>query len=179
LLRAGDAVEIARHRLEAVVGGSRAVAEILDLLQHRIGPAVGENIAGQQEQRQAVDMGHRRRRHHVKCPRPDRGGASHHAPPPHCLGEGDRRMGHGLLVMGAVGRQFSSDPEQGLADPRHIAVTEDRPDSGEERQLLAIDDGHLAGEEFHQRLRRGEADGLGHRISPARRRASRAPCSTI
>ena len=49
LLGPRDAVEIARHRAEAVIGRQRAVAEILDLLQHRIGPAIGEDVAGQQQ----------------------------------------------------------------------------------------------------------------------------------
>ncbi len=49
LLGPGDAVEIARDRAEGVVGRNRAVAEILDLLQHRIGRAVGEDVAGQEQ----------------------------------------------------------------------------------------------------------------------------------
>ena len=48
LLGPRDAVEIARHRPEAVIGADRAVAETLDLLQHRVGRAVGEDVAGQQ-----------------------------------------------------------------------------------------------------------------------------------
>jgi hypothetical protein len=71
LLRPQDAVEIARDRPEAIVRRHRAVAEILDLLQHRIGPAIGEDIAGQQQHRQAVDMRQRGRRHHVGGAGPD------------------------------------------------------------------------------------------------------------
>ena len=48
LLGPRDAVEIARHRAEAVIGGRRAVAEILDLLEDGIGLAVGEDVAGQE-----------------------------------------------------------------------------------------------------------------------------------
>ena len=107
LLGPDDAVEIARHRPEAVVGADRAVAEVLDLLQHRIGLAVGEDVAGDQQHRQPVDMRDRGGGDHVGRARADRGGAGHHPPAPRRLGEGDRRMRHRLLVVGAVGRQLS------------------------------------------------------------------------
>jgi hypothetical protein len=45
LLGPGDAVEIARDRAEAVVRGHGAVGKDLDLLQHRVGSAVGEDVA--------------------------------------------------------------------------------------------------------------------------------------
>ena len=54
LLGADDAVPVARHWLEAVVGGDRRRAELFDLLQHRIGEAVGEGVSGEQEQGQPV-----------------------------------------------------------------------------------------------------------------------------
>ena len=105
LLGPGDAVEIAADRPEAVVGADRAVAEILDLLQHRVGAAAGEDVAGQQQHRQAVHMGQRRGGHHVGRARPDRGGDRHRAAAAQLLGIGDRRMRHGLLVVAALGRQ--------------------------------------------------------------------------
>ena len=37
-----------------MIGG---IAEMLDLLQHRVGPAVGEGVAGEDQDRQAVGMG--------------------------------------------------------------------------------------------------------------------------
>ena len=51
LLRPRDAIPIAGHRPEAVIGGEGGVGEILDLLQHRIGPPSGEDVARQQQQR--------------------------------------------------------------------------------------------------------------------------------
>lgn len=48
LLRPGDPVEITRDRAERIVGGNRAIAEILDLLQHGVGSAVGKYVAGQE-----------------------------------------------------------------------------------------------------------------------------------
>ncbi len=52
----GDAVEIAADRSEAVVCADRAIAEHFGLLQHRIGAAIGEDISGQEQHRQAVHM---------------------------------------------------------------------------------------------------------------------------
>ena len=46
VLGPGDAVEVAGDRLEAVVDRDGAVVEVLDLLQDRIGAAIGEDIAG-------------------------------------------------------------------------------------------------------------------------------------
>ena len=138
LLGPRDAVEIARHRAEAVVRRDRAVVEILDLLQHRIGPAVGEHVAGQEQHRQPVHMRDRRGRHHVGGAGPDRRGAGHHAAPPRGLGEGDRRMRHRLLVVRPKGRQRIARVPQRLAERRDVAVAEDRPHAGEQRLLAVI-----------------------------------------
>ena len=80
LLGPHDAVEIARDRAEAIVGAHRAVAEILDLLQHRIGAAIGEDVARQQQHRQPIDMRDRGGGDHVGRAGADRAGAGHHAP---------------------------------------------------------------------------------------------------
>ena len=91
LLGAIDAVEVARHRPEAVVGRHGSVAEVLDLLQHRVGQSVGEDVAGQQQDRQPVDMGDGGGGHHVERAGADRRGAGHEAAAEARLGEGDRR----------------------------------------------------------------------------------------
>ena len=64
-------VEIAADRPEAVIGRYRAVAEIFNLLQHRIRPAAGKHVSRQQQYRQAVDMCQCGCRHHVGCSGPD------------------------------------------------------------------------------------------------------------
>ena len=46
LARPHDAVEIAGDGPEAIIGRDRAIAEILDLLEHRVGHSAGEDIAG-------------------------------------------------------------------------------------------------------------------------------------
>src|SRR5690606_40800146 len=45
LLGPGDAVEVARDRTEAVVGADRRVAEILDLLEHRVRTAARIDVS--------------------------------------------------------------------------------------------------------------------------------------
>ena len=67
VLGPGDAVEVAGDGLEAVVGRDGAVVEVLDLLQDRVGAAVGEDVAADEEHRQPVDVGERRRGHHVSA----------------------------------------------------------------------------------------------------------------
>ena len=120
-----DAVPVARDRPERVVDGDRRLAEVLDLLQHGIGDARVERVAGEQQQRQAVGVGDRRGRDHVHGAGADRGRRRHQLPPPHRLGEADRGQRHALLVLAAVGGQHAARVVQRLAQARHVAVAED------------------------------------------------------
>ncbi len=157
LFGSGDAVEIARHGPEAVVGRDRAVAPILHLLEHGVGAPVGEDVAGNEQHRQPVHVGDAGRRHHVGGTGTDRGRAGHHAAAPAGLGEGHGRITHALLVMRPEGRQAVLRTLQGLAHPGDVAMAEDRPDAGEQRQRAAVDFRHLPAEVAHQRLRGGQA----------------------
>ena len=66
-------------------------------------------------------------------------------------------MGHALLVMAAPGRQGVARPVQRLAQPRHVAVAEDRPDPGDEGHArLGLLDSQIP----HQRLGGGQPDGV-------------------
>ncbi len=160
LFGANNAVEIARHRAEAIVGADRAVAEILDLLQHRIGAAIGEDIARQQQDGQAVDVSERGGGDHVGCAGADRRRARHHAPPTRGLGEGDRRVRHRLLIVSAIGRECLARRVERFAQTRDIAVPEDREHPREQRRDLAVDLGLLRREEADSRLGGGEAKGF-------------------
>ena len=77
MLGAGEAVEVAADRAEAVIRADRPIIEILDLLQHRIRPAICEDVAGDQQNRQPVDMRQRGGSNHVGGARADRGGDRH------------------------------------------------------------------------------------------------------
>ena len=155
LLGSRDAVEVARDRAQRVVRRDGAVAPVLDLLEHRVRRAVREDVAGDQQQRQAVDMRRRRRRHEVRGPRPDRGRHRHGAAAAHLLGVGDRGMGHRLLVLAAPGGQRVADPVQGLPQARDVAMPEDGPDAGQEGLAVRV---RLVGQPAHHGLRGGEAD---------------------
>ena len=155
VLGAGDAVEVADDRPEAVVGRDRAVVEVLDLLQHRVGPAVGEDVAADEEHRQAVDVGERRGGDQVGRARADRGGDGMGAAAAPGLGVGDGGMGHGLLVLAAPGGERLADAVQRLADAGDVAVAEDRPDALDEAPAVL---GRLHAQPAHHRLRRGQPD---------------------
>jgi hypothetical protein len=100
----------------------------------------------------------RRRRDEIRGAGADRRRARHHPPPELRLGVGDRSVRHRLLVVRAVGRQLRAMPIQRFADAGHVAVTEDRPDAGEERHLASVDHGTLCGEIADERLRHREPD---------------------
>ena len=155
VLGAGEAVEVAGDRLEGVVGRDGAVVEVLDLLEHRVGAAVGEDVAAEEEHRQAVDVGERRGGDHVGGARPDRGGDGVRAAAALGLGVGDGGVGHRLLVLAAPGRERVADAVQRLADAGDVAVAEDRPDALDEALVVL---GHLDRQPAHHRLRRGQAD---------------------
>ena len=160
LLGPGDAVEIARHGTKAIVCRNGAVAEILDLLQDGIGPAIGKDIAGQQKKRQTVHMRNRGRRNHVCRSRSDRTRHRHHPAAKARLGEGDRSVRHRLLVMRAVGRQLIPYLIERLADGRHVAVAEDRPNASEKPDLFAFDLRHLPRKVARECLRHSQSDGF-------------------
>ena len=168
LLGAGDAVEVAADRAEGVVGGDGAVAEVLDLLQHRVGRAVGEDVAGDEQDRQAVDVGERGGGDHVERAGADRGGDRHGALAVQRLGVGDGGVGHALLVVAAPGREVVAGGVERLADAGDVAVAEDRPAAGEEGHAVLVE---LAGEVADHRLGGGQADRL-HAAAPFRARAS-------
>lgn len=67
-----DAVPVFAHGLERVVGADAQVVELLDLLQHRVRLAAGVNVAGQQQQRNAVGGRRRGGGQHVRRARPYR-----------------------------------------------------------------------------------------------------------
>ena len=150
-----DPVEIARYRAETVIRRDRAIPEHLDLLQHRVGRAVGKDIAGDQQHRNAVYVGKGGGCDHVQGTGADR--CRHrHRPAALCgLGIGNGRMCHGLFVMPAPSRQHILDAMQRLADAGHIAMAEDRPDAFDEASAVF---GFLHRQPAHHRLRCGKPD---------------------
>ena len=153
-----DAVPVAGHRLEGVIHRDRRIAEMLDLLQHRVGPPVGENVTGQKQHRQAVGMGTASRRHHVQSPRTDRRQRDHDLPPPLRLGKAHRRQCHRLFVLPAPRRQLVLHRLQRFRQAGHVAVTEYAEEPGKQWFLFAVDNDELVAQIAHQRLRHGQTD---------------------
>ena len=60
--------------------------------------------------------------------------------------------------MRAQGRQAVAGLVQGLAQAGDVAMAEDRENTGEQRDFLAVDLGVLRHEKAHQRLGHGQAD---------------------
>ena len=161
---AGEAIKVAGDRAEAVVGRDGAVVEVLDLLQHWVGTAVGEDVAGDEENRQAVDVRQCRRGHHVCGAGADRGGHRLRPAAAVGLGVGNSGVRHRLLVLAAPGWKRGADPVQRLADAGDVAVAEDRPYALDEALAVL---GHLHAEPPHHRLRCGQADRPAH-LAPSK-----------
>ena len=98
LFRPGDPVPPSRDRPEAVIDRDGRVAERLDLLQYRVGPAPGKDVAGQQQDGQAIDGGGSGAGDHVGGAGPDRRSAGERAQTVPRLGECGRDVNGGLLV---------------------------------------------------------------------------------
>ena len=152
LFGAGDAVKIAADRAEAVIGGDGAIGEVFHLLQHRVWRAVGEDVARQQQHRQAVDMGDGGGGDHIGGAGANGGGAGHHAMAAGGFGVGNGGERHGLLVLAAKGGQRITGGVQSFPQAGDVAVAENGPDAGEDRLAIGI---ALGRQKSHQRLRGG------------------------
>ena len=135
LLRRHDAVPVARHRAECVVDRGRRRAEVLDLLQHRVGNPALERVAREDQEGQPIGHCRCSRRDHVRRPRPDRRGRDHDLPAPSSLRERDGRKGHSLLVLAAIHRQLVGCLPKCVPEAEHVPVSEDREHAGKERRL--------------------------------------------
>ena len=167
LLGMHDAIEVARHRPQAVVGRDAAVVEIFDLLQHRIGGARRKHVAGKEQHGQAIDVRERGCGDEIGRAGPDRGRAHHHPAPHVRLRISDRRVRHRLLVVRAIGGQLRAMAIQRLANARDVAMAEDREYATEERRSADVGKARLCAQRSeiaHERLRGGQAQ-------PARRRS--------
>ena len=148
-----DAIPIARDGPEAVVDGDVLRLARLELLQHRRGHAIGEDVAGQQQHRQPVDRRARGAGDHVGGARTDRRRAGERPQPVRHLRERRRGVHHRLLVAALVVAQPIAHLIERLADAGDVAVAEDAEDAGKERLPPAVALAELDAQEPHQRLR--------------------------
>ncbi len=157
LLRAVDTVPVFAHRAEGIVGADAQVVELLDLLQHRVRLAAGVHITGQQQQRDPVGRGGRRRGEHIRRAGAYRGGACVDLATQMLLGETDGGMGHALLVTALMHHQVAAVLLQRLAQAQHITVAENREHTGDKLALHAVDFDVLVIQELHQGLGHGQS----------------------
>lgn len=157
-LGAGDAVEVAGDRAQAVVDRHVARVRDFELLQDRVGGAAGEGVAGQEQHREVVDGGQGRARDQVGGAGADGGGHGVRREPAGLAGVADGGVHHGLLVAALVeGHRVRTGFEERLPDPGDVAVPEDAPSGGDQAVVDSVAGGVLAGQEGDQRLCGGEA----------------------
>ena len=120
LVRIDNAIPIASDGAESVVDGRARIAEILHLLQHRIGQAIDESVADQKQNRQAVGMSERGGGDHIRGAGADRTRGDKNLPPSFRFGESRRGKPHPLLVLAAPSRQLIARGLQRLAQASHI-----------------------------------------------------------
>ena len=177
LLRPGDPVPVPDDRPERVVGRRRRRTEVLDLLEHGVGEATLERVAGEHQQREPVGHRHAGSGDEVEGTRADRGRGDHQLAPTHRLGIGDRRQGHPLLVLSAPRRQLVACRVQGRPEARDVAVPEDREHAGDQWDLGTVDQRSLGNEIADDGLCGGQPDGVTHGSKlHSSARADRRPC---
>ena len=157
LLRAGDAVEEAAHRPEAVVDADVAGGGMLQLLQHRPLAAGGVVVGGQQQHRHAVDGGGSRAGHHVGRAGTDGAGARQRLGAARGAREPGRGMHHRLLVAGLIVGQRAPALLQGLPQTAHVAMAEDAEHGRYQPPPGAVQLAVLNRQVLHHRLPHGEA----------------------
>ena len=153
LLGPPDPVEVARDRAEAVVHGDVTGRRILELLQHGVGPARGEDVAGEQQHGQPVHGREGGAGDHVRRPRPDRARARERPEAVAHPRVAGRDVHHPLLAARLVVGQELGVLVQRLPDPGDVAVPEDPEAAAEEAVLDAVALDVLRGEEADERLR--------------------------
>ena len=124
-LGARDAVEVARHRLERVVGRDGRVVLMLDLLEHRVGLTRRERVAHEQQQRDVVRGRRARGGDHIRRAGTYRRKTRHDLAAVALFCERRRDLRHALLVLALIDLDRVLRHRQRLADAQHAAVPED------------------------------------------------------
>jgi hypothetical protein len=124
----------------------RRIAEMLELLQHRVGQPGQEDVAAQHQHRQPVGVRQRRRCQKIGGARPGRRGAEHEALPEPLLGVGGRGKAHALLVLAAIERQFRTMIIERFAQAGDVAMAKNAEAAATQAHFLAVDFNELVGQ---------------------------------
>ena len=157
LLGPVNPIPIAGDRAQAVVHRNVLGLARFELLQHGGRRAVGEDVAGQQQHRQAIDGGAGGPGHQVGRTRADRRGTGQRSQPVRHLGEPGGGVDHRLFVAALVVAQAVAHLIERLADAGDVAVTENSEHPGEERLPPSVALAELHAQKPHQRLRHGQS----------------------
>ena len=153
LKRRDDAVEVTRNRTQTVGGRDVSVLEVFDLLQYGIRRTRDEDVARQQQHRQAIDVRRTGGCDEIGAARPDRRSHRHHAAAEVGLGVGDGGERHALFVVRTEGWESLLDRMQRLTQTGHIAMPENRPHTAKQRLRTVFREHFLRHQIAHQRLR--------------------------
>ncbi len=167
LLGAIDAIPVARYGLEAIVHADVHAVRVFELLEHRRGPAIGEDVSRQQQHGKTIDRRRGGSRHHVRGTGSDRGRAGERPQPATCFCKGRRHVNHTLLVLRLEERQLlATEFLQRLTQARDVAVTEDSGHAANQSMLDAVPFDVLLLEKPHQRGRHRHAHGRAVHLRP-------------
>lgn len=158
-LGAGDPVEVAGDRAQAVVDGDIARVRHFQLLEYGIGGAGREGVAGQQQDGEVVDGGEGGAGDEVGGAGADGRGDGVGGEPAGLAGVAGGRVHHGLFVAALEVGHRGAGLQECLADSGDVAVAEDAPGGGDQPVAFAVALGVLAREEGDERLGGGKAAG--------------------
>ena len=131
---------------------------MLHLLQNRIRAAVGEHVSGQYQQGKAVRMGDGRCGHHVRGARSNGACGDHDLATLLDLGVCDSGQCHRLLVLAPPNGQLIPVPVESFSKAGDVPVTEYAEHPCKKRDFLVLNDGPLAAQVTHQRLRHRQSN---------------------
>ena len=152
LLRAGDPIPEFAHGAQRVIGGNAGAVFLLKLLQHWVRLTHRKSIAGEQQQRNAVDGGAGSGGDHIGRTGADGGGAGDDLPAVVLPGKAGGRMGHTLLIPALINTQVAGGFIQRLPQAHHNSVAEDGEHAVHKLGFYAVQLYILIIQEFHNGL---------------------------
>ena len=152
LLRAGDSIPEFAHGTQCVVGGDAGAVFLLKLLQYRVWLTHRKGIAGEKQQRNAVDGGAGSGGDHIGRAGADGGGAGDDPPAVVLPGKAGGRVGHALLIPTLINTQVAGVFVQRLPQAHHNSVAEDGEHAVHKFGFYAVQLYILIIQEFHNGL---------------------------
>src|SRR5215469_3488596 len=130
---------------------------MLQLLEHRVGNAIGEIIAWQKQNGYPIDASRRRAGYHVRGAGSDRSRTGKCCGSVSMFSKGGGQMHHSLFVLRPIKGYpfFASQFGNALIKAGNFAVTEDTPNAFDKAALAAVAFNELASQEPGESLASG------------------------